>query len=191
MTNPVRPLNPMVYVNGQELLDEHLQWLIEIRIETEMRLPGRVVLRFRDPENKLVASGRFKVGGKVSVKAKSNQQSMVMIDATITGLGYETTVAYDAMDRFDGRKGSIDEFFVVAHDNAFQLTRNCTVKGVEQVTPRDIVTTLASAAGLESAVTLERNAVIPVMSQLHSDYDLLNAVADREGVDWWVVASNK
>jgi len=187
----VQQLNPIVHVNGQELQDDHLQWLIEIRIETEMRLPGKVVLRFRDPDNNFVSSGKFKVGGKISVKAKSGSETVMLIDATITGLGYETTVAYDAMERFDGRTGSIDEFFVVAHDNAFQLTRNCTVKGVEQVTPRDIVTALASAAGLDPTITLDSDAVIPVMSRLHSDYDLLNAIADREGVDWWVVASNK
>jgi len=191
MTTPLHPLNPIVYVNGQELHGEQLDSLIEIRIESEMRLPSRVTLRFRDPENKLAASNPFAIGNEVLVKSKAGGQSVTMIKASITGLGYETTAGSDATDRFDGRRGSIDEFFVVAHDKSHALTRNWTVKGLEQVNASDLVTVLASAAGLQLQSDVASGTAIPVVSRLHSDYDLLNAVADREGVDWWVDAPDK
>jgi hypothetical protein len=185
---PIRPVNPIVLVGGEELTDEQLKWLIEIRIETEMRLPGRVTLRFRDPHGDLASSGKFGIGKSVTVKGRTGP---VMIEASITGIGYEATAGSDARDRFDGRRGSINEFFVVAHDNAYQLTRNCTVKGVEKASPSSIVSDLAAAAALQLTSTLTAGGTIPIFSQLHSDYDLLNAVADREGVDWWVAAPNQ
>lgn len=186
MTTPLGQINPLVYIDGTELRDEQLQWLIEIRIESEMRLPARVTLRFRDPENKLVDSGRWAVGKEITVKPKGS--STPMIKASITGLGYETTAGSDAKDRFHGRRGSIDEFFVIAHDTSYQLTRNWTVKGLEQVTASDLISTLASSVGMSLASDVSSSSPIPVVSRLHSDYDLLNAVADREGVDWWVRA---
>ncbi|MDQ1684287.1 MAG: hypothetical protein QOC82_1024 [Frankiaceae bacterium] len=187
---PIRPLNPLVYVNGQELTELQLQWLIEIRIETEMRLPGRLTLRFRDPDNALTGANQFSVGNTVVVKCKTDGQTVTMIAATITGMGYETTAGSDPRDRFDGRRGSIDEFFIVAHDNAYRLTRNYTVKGSEQAKASDVVSKLAAAADLTLNSTLSAGSTFPVLSQLHSDYDMLNAVADREGVDWWVAPTN-
>jgi hypothetical protein len=186
----IRPLNPLVYVGGIELHPEHLDQLIELRIETEMRLPGRVTLRFRDPQSKLAESDRFNIGKTLEVKIKAKTGTVSVITGTITGVGYETTAGSDATDRFDGRRGSIDEFFVVAHDNAYHLTRNWTVKGLEQVTPADVATTLAGTANLTLQSTLSGGQPFPVMSQLHSDYELLNAVADHQGVDWWMATGN-
>src|SRR3954451_7795156 len=135
------PINPRILVNGVEMQTEHYDTLIEIRVEAEMRLPGRVTLRFRDPDNKLAKSRTFDLGNKLEVRVKTPDTSsaVMLIDATITGVGYETTAGSSATDRFDGRRGSIDEFFVVGHDNAYQLTRNCTVKGLAQITPGDLV----------------------------------------------------
>ena len=188
------PINPRIEVNGTEIQPEQYDALIEIRVETEMRLPGRVTLRFRDADNKLSGGKKFEIGAKLTVKmqkAPANHSLEPVIEATITGVGYETTAGSTAADRFNGRRGTIDEFFVVAHDNACHLTRNSTVKGLAQMAMSDLVTTLAGAANLTVQSTLSGNDAIPVVSQLHSDYDLLNAIADREGVDWWVAAGNK
>src|SRR4051794_36977289 len=110
------PINPRVDVNGTEIAVELYDALIEIRVASEMRLPGRVTLRFRDPDNKLTSSQKFTIGGKLTVKVRKSEtdRSLVsIIDAVITGVGYETTAGSNAADRFDGRRGSIDEFFVV------------------------------------------------------------------------------
>jgi hypothetical protein len=185
---PVRQLNPIVLVGGRELTEEQLKWLIEVRIETEMRLPGRVTLRFRDPDGQLAGSTTFAIGKPVVVRMRFGSEPL--IEASITGMGYEATAGAEARDRFDGRRGSVNEFFVVAHDNAYQLTRNCTVTGIEQATTSSIVRDLADAGNLSLTSTLSGGSAFPIFSQLHSDYDLLNAVADREGVDWWVTAAN-
>lgn len=187
----IAPINPKVYVDGQEVLGPELQWLSEIRVETEMRLPGRVMLRFQDPDGKLAASGKYGFGKKIVVKAQDKSRAWVtIIEADVTSVGYETTAGYERKDRFDGRRGSLDEFFVVAHDKAHNLTRNCTVKGLQQVKASDMVTTLGQAAGLDVHATVT-GGTYPIVSQVHNDFDLLNALADFEGVDWWVETPNK
>lgn len=191
MPAAIQPLNPLIYVGGTELTPEQYDVLIELRVETEMRLPGRVTMRFRDPENKLANANPFGIGRKLDVKIKANPASVPLIEATITGVGYETTAGSTAADRFDGRRGTIHEFFVVAHDNGYMLTRNWTVKGAEQISANDLVSSLASAANLDVQTTLSAAAVVPVVSQLHSDYDLLTAIANHHAVDWWVACGNK
>ncbi len=184
------PINPKVYVDGSEIVDE-LNWLSEIRVETEMRLPARVVLRFQDPDGKIAASGKFAFGKKVVIKVATDPNNWVVVaDVEVTSVGYETSAGADRKVRFDGRRGSLDEFFVVAHDKAYRLTRNWTVKGLQQVTPSDIVTQLGQAAGLTVNAS-SSDTTFPIASQVHSDFDLLNAIADREGVDWWTEPSNK
>jgi len=186
------PINPKVYLAGQELVDVDLQWLSEIRIETEMRLPARLVLRFQDPDGKIAKSNKWAFGKQVVVKLPDKSGSFVVVaDAEITSVGYETTAGYERKDRFDGRRGSLDEFFVVAHDKAYQLTRNCTVKGLQQVSASDMVTSLGQEAGLSVTATAGSGSIIKIASQVHSDYEMLNALADREGVDWWTEPSNK
>ena len=187
----IAPINPKVYVDGSEIVDTELQWLTEIRIETEMRLPGKITLRFQDPQGKIAGSKKFGFGKKIAVKAQDEHGSWVtIIEADVTSVGYETTAGYERKDRFDGRRGSLDEFFVVAHDKAHNFTRNCTVKGLQQVSAGDIVTALAQAAGVEVSSTIT-GGVYPIVSQVHNDFDLLNAVADFEGVDWWMETPNK
>lgn len=181
----IAPVNPKVKVNGTDISEEAVAQLKEVRIETEMRLPGRVTLRFHDPLGKLAESSTFQIGHHVEVKGVEGSNSVTMIKAIITGLGFEATAGTTAKDRFDGRRGTSNEFLVVAHDESYKLTRNYTVKGNQQVTPNDLVHTLGSEAGLQVSATLT-GGPFTVMSQLHSDYDLLNAIADREGVDWWV-----
>ncbi|MDQ1748210.1 MAG: hypothetical protein QOD07_2473 [Frankiaceae bacterium] len=182
----ITPVNPRIQVNGTEISHEAMNSLTEVRVETEMRLPGRVTLRFRDPEGKLAKSSTFQIGHTLTVKGANGSHTVPIIEADITGLGFEATAGSDAKDRFDGRRGTSNEFLVIAHDPSFRLTRNYTVKGNQQVTPGDIVQTLGSEAGLTVQQSLTGGSPMTVMSQLHSDYDLLNAIADREGVDWWV-----
>jgi hypothetical protein len=182
----ITPINPKIYLNGTEFRDTELEWLTEIRVETEMRLPGKVTLRFQDPQGKLAQSGKFGFGKSIAVKVQGDDRSWVsVIEAQIASVGYETTAGSTRKDRFDGRRGSLDEFFVVAYDHAQNLTRNCTVKGLQQVTASDIVTAIGNAAGLTISATIV-GGTYPIVSQVHNDFDLLNAIADYEGVDWWI-----
>ncbi|MBV9098185.1 MAG: hypothetical protein JO079_09020 [Frankiaceae bacterium] len=183
---PLATINPRIQVNGSDITDDALIGLSEVRIETEMRLPGRVTLRFRDPQGKIAKSSTFEIGHSLVVKASDGSSVVTMIEAEITGLGFEATAGSEAKDRFDGRRGTSNEFLVIAHDASFRLTRNYTVKGNQQVTPSDLVTKLASEANLQLQSSLAGDSQFTVMSQLHSDYEVLNAIADREGVDWWV-----
>jgi len=182
----IATINPRILVNGMDINQDAVNALSEVRVETEMRLPGRVTLRFRDPQGKIAKSSTFEIGHSLVVKASDGSSVTTIIEAEITGLGFEATAGSEAKDRFDGRRGTSNEFMVIAHDPSFRLTRNYTVKGNQQVTPGDLVQTLASGASLQLESSLTGGTPFTVMSQLHSDYELLNAIADREGVDWWV-----
>lgn len=178
--------NPLVYVGGLELTREQLRWLMEMRIDLELRLPGRVTLRFQDPHGELAGSGTFALGTSVSVRVPGGS---TIIDGEITGLGYEASTGPEPKERLGGRTSLVNEFVVTAYDLSHRLTRNSTVSGLSQMTASDIVSKVASGAGLIPNVT-STSLVYPSVAQAHRDFDLLNALADREGFDWWVSSGN-
>jgi len=183
----IKTKNPLVFVGGQELPPAELKFLAEIRVEMELRLPGRVTLRFQDPDGSIATGSTFKLGSTVQIKPPGGEP---LIDAEITGLAYEASTGADPKQRFGGRTGAVDEFIVTAHDRAHRLTRQTTVAGLADLTSSQIVQRVAQASGLQPQVDATSATYHSVM-QLHNDFELLNALADREGYDWWVGPGNK
>lgn len=179
--------NPLVFVGGQELPKAELQFLTETRVELELRLPGRVTLRFQDPDGSIATGGTFKLGSTLQIKPQGGDP---LIDAEITGLAYEASTGAGLKQRFGGRMSAVNEFIVTAHDYAHRLTRQTTIAGLADLTSSQIVERLAQASGLQPQVSAT-SARFHAIMQLHSDFELLNAVADREGYDWWVGPGNK
>ena len=66
-TGAIATQNPVVYIGGSELPEAELQLLAEIRVELELRLPGRVTLRFQDPDGALATGTLFGLGKEVQI----------------------------------------------------------------------------------------------------------------------------
>ncbi|MDQ1706420.1 MAG: hypothetical protein QOF18_2786 [Frankiaceae bacterium] len=176
---------PLVFVGGTELSEAVRQSLVELRIEMQMRLPGMVQMRFEDPDGSVTTSGTFAMGKAVQVKMPGGD---AIIDAEITGIAFEASEGSTPHARSGGRMSTINELVVTAYDKAYKMTRNCTIKGHESTSSSDIVGQIARAAGLRAATAATSS--LPYVAQAHSDFDMLNALADRVGFDWWVSAGN-
>ena len=176
---------PLIYVGGSEMNEAAREALVELRVQMQLRLPGLVQLRFEDPDGSLTTSGAFGMGKSVEVKMPGGT---LVIAAEITGIAFEASEGSTPRDRSGGRTGTINELVVTAYDKAYKMTRNCTIKGHESTTSSDIVTQIAQAAGMSVSTTA--TSPLPYIAQAHSDFDMLNALADRVGFDWWVAAGN-
>jgi phage protein D len=167
-------LSPVVSFNGQTLPAAWLGALIEVRVEREFQVPGRVTLRFVDPGYVLVSQSQVALGTAVEVTDPSGSPTLITAEVTSVAV--------------DQRSGEQPELVVVAHDRSHRLGRATTLASYVEMTYSDVVSKLASAAGLTPSVD-STNATVAYLMQVDSDLGLITELARRVGFDWWVDGS--
>lgn len=185
MTTPATPglqVYPLIYVSGQELSAKQREALAEMRIETELCLPGKVTMRLHDANAELAKSGDFALGSAVQVKMPNGP---VLIDAIITGVGFDGIIGSESVVRKEGSRTAISELVITAYDKSILLGRTCSIKSHLTITASDLVSQIASAHGLTPQVdsTASTFAVATVAS---TDLQTINSLADMMGLDWWI-----
>ncbi|MDP9075353.1 MAG: VgrG-related protein [Actinomycetota bacterium] len=157
-------------MNGQPLAHAWEEALTDLRIEREFQVPGKCTLRFTDPGYVLLAGNTVKLGTKIVVSAVDGGE---LIQAEVTGIGVEQ------------QEGRHPDLVVVAHDKSHRLGRATTVATYLEMKYSDVVSKLASAAGLATAV--DSTALkLDYLLQVDSDLGLITELARRAGFDWWV-----
>jgi phage protein D len=173
---------PLIMVDGQEISAQVRAELAELRIETELCLPGKVTMRFHDANAKLAKDGTFALGGSVQIKLPAGGD--VMIDAIITGVGFDGTIGNAHVTRKEGSRATVSEVVVTAYDKSILLARTCTIKGYLERTASDIVNEIASAHGLTPSS--DTTSSLKVATVASTDLQTITALADQLGLDWWV-----
>lgn len=163
-------LSPTVKVAGSPLSDTVLQHLVSVRVQRSLRLPGRATLRFVDVGYAVSSSGFFSIGKKVDVGV---YQAGALMSGTVTGMSLQQ------------QEGDHPDLVVIIDDAAHKLTRGSKVKTYLNMTFSDIVSQLASGAGLQADVSSIQE-VHPYVLQADSDLAFLDELASRMGYDWWV-----
>lgn len=164
-------LSPAVKVAGQALNALWLGSILEIKVEREFQLPGRVTLRFADEGYELAETGLMTLGAELLVIDPSGSPNL--ITAEITSISVEQ------------RPGQQPDLVVVGHDKSHRLGRATRLKSYLSMSYSDVATSLAADAGLTAEVDSLSNQVDYVM-QVDSDQGLLTELARRVGYDWWV-----
>jgi phage protein D len=164
-------MTPVVSFNGTNLTPAWLAALLEVRVEREMQVPGRVTLRFIDPGYVLLQTNLLELG--VAVEVTDPSGSPVLIAAEVTSVAVEQ------------REREQPELVVVAHDKSHRLGRATNLKSYLSMSYSDVVTTLAGSAGLSAQVT-STNVTMDYFMQVDSDLGLITELARRVGFDWWV-----
>lgn len=163
-------LSPTVKVAGSPLSDTVLQHLVSVRVQRSLRLPGRATLRFADVGYSISSGGFFSIGKKVDVGV---YQAGALMSGTVTGMSLQQ------------QEGDHPDLVVIIDDAAHKLTRGSKVKTYLNMTFSDIVSQLASGAGLQADVSSTQE-VHPYVLQADSDLAFLDELASRMGYDWWV-----
>jgi phage protein D len=180
-------LYPLITVDGQELSQQIREELAELRVETELCLPGKVTMRFHDANAKLAQDGTFALGSSVQVKMPAG--GSVLIDAIITGVGFDGVIGNESVVRKDGSRAVVSEVVVTAYDKSILFARTCTIKGYLERTASDIVDEIASAHGLTASS--DTTPSVKVATVASNDLQTITALADQVGLDWWVSPGNE
>lgn len=165
-------LSPVVNVGGQILPDQWQAALLEIRVELQFQVPARVTLRFTDSGYALLSAKTVSIGTTVDV-LDPNLSNKKLVSAEVTAISCEQ------------RPGEQPELVLTALDKSHRLGRATTIKVFQNSKYSDIVSQIASGAGL-SASTDTTDVTFDYLMQAESDLALITEAAQRTGFDWWV-----
>ncbi len=164
------PVAPAITVDGAPLPNKWLDLLVGMRLERAIGMVGRGTLRFVDPGYALSAGGPFGVGTQVRISLHGGG---LLMNATVTAVSLEQSA------------GDHPKLVVVIDDVARKLTRGTRVETYVQVTWSDVIRTVASRNGLKTAVSAIAG-VQEYVLQAGSDLAVLDSIAERAGLMWWV-----
>jgi len=107
---------PLIKVGGALLSPEHINSLLDCRLDMGLNRPGQAVLRFLDEEYAMLDSAQYTVGKEITVGFTTTANNVQpCFDGEITSVGVESGPRDEAV------------FVVTAHDRAHRLGRNSAV----------------------------------------------------------------
>jgi hypothetical protein len=169
----INQIAPEFQVNGTPLAATWWSALISMRIERELNVVGRTVLRFADVGYPLSASTIFAIGSAVKIGV---YQGGPLFDGIVTGANLEQVA------------GEQPELVITVDDKACKLGMDTKVVAHVNKTFTGIVTTMVNSAGLSSSIDLggvgETNR--EYLLQSSTDLAFLDTIVRRVNCMWWV-----
>jgi phage protein D len=164
-----------IKVDGQNLPERLMDDLIELVVDTTLDMPGMFTLRFHDPELQLIQGDTFDIGKAVEIKLTPGDSSLERVLAgEITGLepDYAPDMAVTLVVR--------------GFDRGHRLTREKKSKTFVQMSDSDIVSQVASGAGLQAQVDSTPGSHEHVFQHNQTDWEFLLERAARLGYQMFV-----
>jgi len=174
--------SPKVAVGGRDPLDEYwAKRMSSLSLEMQFQVPTRLTMRFTMPVLGTQAPAfPFAIETKVSVTFPIERPDGGVSFVQPCGDLFVTEVGAE-------REGdTFGEFVVVAYDASFRLTRRHTVTTFTEQKASQIVSTVATDAGLEAGEIDDTVEVLPYVLQSDTDFGFVTSLARRYGYDWWV-----
>lgn len=173
MTAPVLIRQAVIKVNGTNLAVTTMDKLLELIVDTRLGMPDLAILRFEDDSIALSDGSIFQIGKLISINLPSlsgtTDTSVEVMTGTITGV--EPHFNDDNTVRLT----------VTAHDNTYKLNGATQIISYVNVMDSDIVSTVASSAGVTAQVDAT-SAVHPYVIQDNiSNLQFLGQLAYRNG----------
>lgn len=164
-----------IKVNGTDVSNDIMDKLVEVEVENSLYLPSMFVLRFYDDENATLIDGTvFAQGAAVQISFKANS----------------TATAYTAV--FKGEITALEPDFgrdavpmlvVRGYDRSHRLHRGTKTKVYVNAKDSDIVSQIASAAGLSATVDATTEVYKHVFQYGVSDWTFIHERARRNGYE--------
>lgn len=182
MTVPQLPPVPSLKLGGSDAPATWYDGLLEMRVDLPLRAAGRATLRFHDPELSLVTSPKAAIGTEVTLGARRPGQDSddVLLVGKITGVSVDQGMRRDP------------ELVLTVDDAAHSMGRGTHITTYLKQSASDIVSMIARRYSLTPDVRDPSGAsgrMIEYLMQADSDFDLLDALCERTGCDWWVEGS--
>ena len=165
---------PLVKIDGTKLAPEVVDCLLDCRVDLAVGRSGQAVLRFLDQAFHLLDSALLTVGKGITISlANSSNELKPTFDGELLSVGIET--------------GPNDEPIVTitAFDKSHRLARNSVSMVHTNRKYSDLVTKIAGDAGMQHDVATTTT-VFPYLLQTTNGATLLNDIAERTGMVWWV-----
>jgi uncharacterized protein involved in type VI secretion and phage assembly len=165
---------PAIKLDGTDLTAADLGNLDTLRVERSLWMPSRATIRLSDNDFKLTDSGKFAIGKGLKISLPDIKGTATAVfDGEITDLTVEP-----GLDRRP-------QLVVGALDKGHRLSTSTNFRTFTKKKYSDIVSTVASGAGLTSDITATTGE-IPYVVQATNDHAFLWDIARRIGYDWWM-----
>jgi uncharacterized protein involved in type VI secretion and phage assembly len=172
-TVKINQIAPEFHVNGTPLAATWWAALISMRIERELNVVGRTVLRFADVGYQLSASTIFSISSKVKISA---YQGGPLFEGIVTGANLEQVA------------GEHPELVITVDDNACKLGLDTKVVAHVNKSYDDILNAIVGATGLTASISLGASggASREYVLQRSTDLAFLDTIVRRANCMWWV-----
>jgi phage protein D/phage baseplate assembly protein gpV len=163
--------NLTVKMNGTPLDSTEMEQLVSASVETNLNLPGRFSITFRDEEGTLVDSIRVEVGSVVDLAVQTNE-------ATAKAFFHGEVTAIEAEFSYGGTTTTLR-----GYEKTHRLQAGRTSKVWVNAKYSDVVSSIIAAAGLDRGSITGSGPVLDWIGQASvSDWDLIQAMAAELGV---------
>jgi phage protein D len=149
-----------------------LDAVVELVVDSRLRVPDRLTIRFRDDAQAITAAGTFAVGTALRVRLAATQDaaSSLVFDGQVTGLA----------PRFDATSATLT---VLALDRGCLLQRAASTASYQDMSYGAIATQLAGGVGLGTG-TIEDGLTLAFVQQANeTDWDFLWRLAHDVGYE--------
>lgn len=165
-----------IRVDGQDLPSQVMNDLMEVSVETDVRLPDMFRIRIHDEELRWIDEGPFALGAEVEIATspESGMSSETLMKGEITAL------------EPDFGAGTHAELLVRGYDRSHRLHRGSHSKAYVQMTDSDLAQQIAEQAGLQAQVDSTSEVHEHVLQHNQSHMDFLSERARRIGYEFFV-----
>jgi phage protein D len=160
-----------ISIDGTPLSTAILDKLLEIQVDTSLGMPDMAMFSFADDNTALMDSETFKPGKAVEIKFQPPDPSNTF---TVVMKGEITSLEPAFVD-------NTITLVVRAYDKTHRLTRETKYKAWRNVTDSDVVSQLASEAGLTAVVGTTTTVRKAVIQDNVTPIRLLQMLAQRNG----------
>jgi uncharacterized protein involved in type VI secretion and phage assembly len=169
-------------LGGSAITGEKYDALHDLRIDQSMHVPSMMVARFEDPDFALLDADFAKIGDKVEIKLPGGGSLQPVFFGEVSAIATEQGA------------GSRHELVITALANTYKLARKTELATYTNKSYKDVVSGLASGAGLtvgEVSATGGAATQHEYLYQTTTAYAFISEIAQQLGFDWWVDNEDK
>jgi phage protein D len=167
-----------VVVNGAPMAPDWRNKTTEVKVVNSLTLPDMAVIRLTDPQGENIDSHPLQIGVEIEIKAGA------MGDTATTAIFHGEVAAVEPEFTMKGC-----EIVVRAYDKAHRLNRDKKTRTFQQVKASDMISKIASEAGLQANVTSTNNVYEFFQQSNETDWDFAWRLALMS--DYEVVVDDK
>jgi len=164
----------VVKVDGSPLPTALYARLMLVHVEESVHLPDSFALHFDDPHFELFDEDRFRLGTRIEIAFRAEDDLVVVTSGEITAISVEPGAS--------GRH----ELVLTGLDLTHRLARGPKTRTFLRMTESDIAARIAGEYGLDTDIDAVSESREYVLQAGETDYAFLKRIAGRIGYDLWI-----